>query len=142
MNNLNELIVGLLEDMGLNTALPNLLLAIVGVIIWIIIGIIAVRVLKVVIARVMKVKDRGARTLTVSKLLSNVFKYVIWFIVGLMILSEFNIDLTPFIASAGVIGLAVGFGAQEIVKDFISGFFFIFEDSFNVGVFRSSNNGN
>ena len=51
----------------------------------------------------------------------------------MVILTELEIDITPFIASAGVIGLAIGFGAQEVVKDFISGFFIIFEESFNVG---------
>jgi small conductance mechanosensitive channel len=51
----------------------------------------------------------------------------------MIVLDEMHIDTTPFIASAGVIGLAVGFGAQEIVRDFISGFFVIFDGEFNVG---------
>ena len=51
----------------------------------------------------------------------------------MIIFSELEIDVTAFIASAGVLGLAIGFGAQSIVKDFISGFFIIFEESFNVG---------
>ena len=80
-----------------------------------------------------KIKERGPRALTIGKLASSISKYVIWFIISMIILSELEIDVTPFIASAGVIGLAIGFGAQEIVKDFISGFFIIFEESFNVG---------
>jgi small conductance mechanosensitive channel len=58
---------------------------------------------------------------------------VVWFIVILIILAELNVDITPIIASAGVLGLAVGFGSQEMVKDFIAGFFIIFESIFNVG---------
>jgi len=58
---------------------------------------------------------------------------LIWFIIVIISLTELSIDITPFIASAGVIGLAIGFGAQEIVKDFITGFFLIFDQSFDVG---------
>lgn len=133
MSEIGKLIIDRLVEWGVNEALANLLLIVIGVILWIIFGIIATRMVKVVIARVLKVNKKGPRAVTVSKLVSNVFKYIIWFIVVLMILSEFNVDLTPFIASAGVVGIAIGFGAQEIVKDFLSGFFIIFEDTFNVG---------
>jgi moderate conductance mechanosensitive channel len=50
-----------------------------------------------------------------------------------MILGQFNIDLAPLLAGAGVVGLAIGFGAQSLVKDVITGFFIIFEDQFAVG---------
>ena len=81
----------------------------------------------------MRVKKSGPRAVTLSKLLISVSRYFIWFIISLMILTELSVDVTPFIASAGVVGLAIGFGAQEIVRDFISGFFIIFEGAFNVG---------
>jgi len=134
MSSIKETLYDLfVNDFGLNEVISALILSIVGVVVWILIGIISIKFVKVIINRLMKVKNRGNRAITVSKLVTNVFKYFIWFIVFLMILGEFNVNLTPFIASAGIVGLAVGFGAQEIVTDFISGFFIIFEDAFNVG---------
>ncbi|MBB6731718.1 mechanosensitive ion channel family protein [Cohnella zeiphila] len=78
-------------------------------------------------------KLRTRRVQTVGKLLHNTASYVINFIVILLILGELNINLAPLIAGAGVIGLAIGFGAQNLVKDVISGFFIILEDHFSVG---------
>ena len=118
--------------LGLSPALAQIIILAVMTIVWIVIGILAIKILKAFIFRALRVKKTGARSLTVAKLLASISRYIVWFIVILMILGEFNVDVTPFLASAGVIGLAIGFGAQEIVKDFISGFFIIFEGSFNV----------
>ncbi|WP_240315628.1 mechanosensitive ion channel family protein [Sporosarcina sp. PTS2304] len=73
------------------------------------------------------------REKTIIKLLENALTYVIYFSAILAILTEFNIDVKGLLAGAGVLGLAVGFGAQSLVKDVISGFFIIFEDQFGVG---------
>lgn len=81
----------------------------------------------------MRLTDRRARTLT--SLLNNIAVNVIYFIAILLILSELNISLGPLLAGAGVVGLAVGFGAQSLVKDVITGFFIIYEDQFSVGDF-------
>jgi len=72
---------------------------------------------------------------TLGTLVNSVLTYGIFFIAGLMILETFNINTTAILASAGVLGLAVGFGAQNLVRDIISGFFIIFEDQFRVGEF-------
>ena len=58
--------------------------------------------------------------------------YVVWFIVLTSILSRFGISVSPILAGVGVVGVAVGFGAQTIVKDIITGFFIIFEGQFDV----------
>lgn len=58
---------------------------------------------------------------------------VLWIIVVLLILRQTGIDITPLLAGAGIIGLAVGFGAQSLVKDLISGFFFLLENQVRVG---------
>ncbi len=50
-----------------------------------------------------------------------------------MILSELGVNIAPIIASAGIIGIALGFGAQSLVKDFLSGVFMVFEDRYGVG---------
>ncbi|WP_019536860.1 mechanosensitive ion channel family protein [Paenibacillus ginsengihumi] len=73
------------------------------------------------------------RTRTLGKLVGNVISYVVNFIMILMILNQFGVSLGPVLAGAGVVGLAVGFGAQSLVKDVITGFFIIFEDQFAVG---------
>lgn len=66
-------------------------------------------------------------------LLQNVVSYVVWFIVATTILSNLGIRVESIIAGAGVVGLAIGFGAQALVKDVITGFFIIFENQFDVG---------
>ncbi|THF73531.1 mechanosensitive ion channel family protein [Cohnella fermenti] len=80
-----------------------------------------------------RLKLRPRRVQTVGKLVKNAVSYVVNFIVILLILGEFNINLAPLLAGAGVIGLAIGFGAQSLVKDIITGFFIILEDHFSVG---------
>lgn len=101
------------------------------------------RVAKIVINRLIdhfanpkaskRFKLRSRRVQTVGKLMKNTASYVLNFIVILLILGEFHINLAPLLAGAGVIGLAIGFGAQSLVKDVISGFFIILEDHFSVG---------
>lgn len=71
-------------------------------------------------------------------LVQNVVKYIVWFIVITTILSKFGISVEGIIASAGVVGVAVGFGAQTIVKDIITGFFIIFENQFDVEIMLKS----
>lgn len=73
------------------------------------------------------------RMTTVGKLMKNVVSYVVYFITVMLILSEFGINLGPLLAGAGVLGLAIGFGAQSLVKDIITGFFIVLEDQFAVG---------
>lgn len=73
------------------------------------------------------------RTRTIGKLINNVVTYTFNFIAILLLLSQIGIKLAPLLAGAGVVGLAVGFGAQNLVKDIITGFFIIFEDQFGVG---------
>jgi small conductance mechanosensitive channel len=58
---------------------------------------------------------------------------VIFTIVGVMVVSELGYDIGPLLAGAGIIGLALGFGAQSLVKDFLSGIFMFFEDQIGVG---------
>ncbi|MDS1030565.1 mechanosensitive ion channel family protein [Bacillota bacterium LX-D] len=70
---------------------------------------------------------------TLRALLRSILKYTIYFIAAMMILEVFNVKTGSILAGAGIVGLAVGFGAQSLVKDVITGFFIIFEDQFTVG---------
>ncbi|MCP2034470.1 small conductance mechanosensitive channel [Planomicrobium sp. HSC-17F08] len=100
---------------------------------------IVVRVAKMLIRKTFSVRIKGPlkynerRQQTMSKLLENVVTYAVYFMAIIAVLSAFTIDITGLIAGAGVLGLAVGFGAQNLVKDVITGFFIIFEDQFSVG---------
>lgn len=82
-------------------------------------------------------KSRGGHNLradTLTKLLKSVVTYVVWFLVIIQILKvAFAVDVASLIAAAGVLGVAIGFGAQTLVKDVISGFFILFENQFAVG---------
>jgi small conductance mechanosensitive channel len=78
-------------------------------------------------------KERIARATSLTSVFSTSLSIVIWLIVGLSILQQLGVDIGPFLASAGIIGLAISFGSQELVKDIISGLFFLVENQFNNG---------
>jgi small-conductance mechanosensitive channel len=73
------------------------------------------------------------RVSTLTHIVRDVARIVILFVGMTMILSEGGIDLKPLLAAAGLGGLAIGFGAQSLVKDLISGFFILWEDSVRIG---------
>jgi len=75
----------------------------------------------------------GSRSATLLMLLRKFVFAVLFVIVALIILSSLGIDIAPLIAGAGVIGLAIGFGSQTLVKDIIAGIFFLIDDAFRVG---------
>ena len=78
----------------------------------------------------------GAAAMRIRTLMSVLWTIVaglVWFTAVLTILGQVGVNVTPILASAGVVGLAVGFGAQNLVKDFVSGFFLILENQVRVG---------
>jgi small conductance mechanosensitive channel len=77
--------------------------------------------------------EAAKRIETLIRLLRQAMTIIVWVIVGLVILRELNVEIAPILASAGVVGLAVGFGAQNLVRDVISGFFMILENQIRVG---------
>lgn len=78
---------------------------------------------------------RTNRAATLGQLFKNVASAAILAIAGLMILAEWGFNLAPLIAGAGIAGLALGFGAQSLVSDFLSGVFMLLEDQYGVGDF-------
>ncbi len=76
---------------------------------------------------------RVQRAKTMGDLLKSIVTGVIVAVVGTMVLAQLGVNIAPIIASAGIIGIALGFGAQSLVKDFLSGVFMIFEDQYGVG---------
>lgn len=73
------------------------------------------------------------RTATLAGIVTNLVTASVVFIAGLMLLRELSIDIVPILTGAGIAGLAIGFGAQNLVRDVISGFFLILEDQVRVG---------
>ncbi len=80
-----------------------------------------------------QVSEREKRALTLAGIVKTVGTTAIVIIATMMGLQEFGLNITPIIAGAGVVGLAVGFGAQSLIKDVIAGFFIILEGQFGVG---------
>jgi small-conductance mechanosensitive channel len=76
---------------------------------------------------------RAAQMRTLAPVLAGVMHSIIGIIALMMALSEIGLDVGPLIAGAGVLGIAIGFGAQSLVKDFLTGVFFIVEDIVSVG---------
>jgi small-conductance mechanosensitive channel len=73
------------------------------------------------------------RIITLTSIIHSLIKITLWVIFVMIILQKFGINIAPILAGAGIIGLAVGFGAQELVRDFISGFFIILENQIRSG---------
>jgi len=76
---------------------------------------------------------RAQRADALGALANSVLGVVVWVIAIVMALGTFGISLGPLVAGAGIIGIAVGFGAQDLVKDFLSGVFMLIEDQYGVG---------
>ncbi len=98
--------------------------------------------LKAVVKRLARIVDDGddthvsqkeKRAETLGHIIVTTGNIVIYAVMLLMILSLFGIDIRPILAGAGVIGLAIGFGAQSLVKDFVSGLFILVENQYGIG---------
>jgi small conductance mechanosensitive channel len=103
-------------------------------------GFLAYRALGRVIERLLRRAEgasddpgRAQRAQTLAPLLKNVALYVLSFTVAMVILQEMGVDMRAILVSAGVLGLAIGFGAQALIKDVIAGFFILFEGLVRVG---------
>jgi len=78
-------------------------------------------------------QEASKRINTLVNILKGIGKILIWSIFLMILLKKFNIDIGPILAGAGILGLAVGFGAQELVRDIISGFFILLENQVRAG---------
>jgi len=126
-------IAGQLADPGIWTAVTLSALKIVLIIVFAaIVRRAAARILGN-IAEKKRPRIEPRRSATILRLMNSSVKYTVNFVAILMILGELGIPLGPMLAGAGVLGLAIGFGAQSLVKDVISGFFILLEDQFAVG---------
>ena len=88
---------------------------------------------KFFMGQVEETKRAESRAKTIASVLSSIAFFTIWVLAFMMILGEVNINIGPLLAGAGIAGVAIGFGAQTIVRDFLSGVFMLIEDQFGVG---------
>lgn len=84
--------------------------------------------------------ERSKRARTLGSVLSNMTTFVVIVVAALMILREFGVDISPALTGAGIIGVALGFGAQTLVRDLIGGFFLILDNRVRVGDVVAINN--
>src|SRR4051794_40181565 len=76
---------------------------------------------------------RAQQLRTLASIINSVGTFVLYFLAAMQALPLFGVDIKPILASAGIVGLAVGFGAQTLVKDVINGFFILLENQFDIG---------
>lgn len=121
-------------------------LALIHIILVILGGWIGVRVMRKALRKLTEILERMAnseedqtreatdkRIKTLTGLLGTISKFAIWGTVTIVVLTEVGVDIAPILAGAGIAGLAVGFGAQNLVRDVISGFFIVLENQVRVG---------
>jgi len=117
-----------------------------SIIITIVLLFISLKLLKLIIRRLKKIliyratKSEKVNTLEAEKrittlmdILRGIGKIILWSVFLMILLKKFGVDIGPILAGAGILGLAVGFGAQELVRDFISGFFILLENQLRAG---------
>jgi moderate conductance mechanosensitive channel len=112
---------------------------IIHVLIVLLLAGIAIKLLKKVLSRAfssrehLNIEMKEARVNTLEGLLVRIMKYIIYFIAGTTILNQIGLNVGAMLATAGIGGLALGFGAQSLVRDMITGFFILFENQYSVG---------
>jgi len=126
-------------NLDLSAIIAGALKVVVILAIALIIVLIARRVIpKLINARIPKIREEApdqlaVRSKTLSQVIVQVVSAIIWIVVLVMILSVLGVNIAPLIAGIGVAGLALGFAAQNIVRDYLHGFFIIMEDWYRVG---------
>jgi len=121
---------------GLGTlATTGLRIVIILIGAWIAIGLLqrAVRSLRVRIASRFDDREAAKRAETLGRVIRYLIAVVVSLIAGMLVLGELGVSVAPILGAAGVVGLAVGFGAQSLVKDYFTGFFLLLENQIRQG---------
>lgn len=117
------------------------LLVVLKVLLIIIVARVSISILNRIIMNIFKLYPRlkmdEKKSTTLAGILKSIVKYTVYIITIISVLNVFNIPTASLIATAGLGGLAIGFGAQSLVKDVFTGFFILFEDQYGVGDFVS-----
>jgi small conductance mechanosensitive channel len=118
-----------------NTATVALRVLIIAVAALVVIGVLQrlIRLFRERLAQRMDDPEAVKRAATLGRVFRYVVAVVVSLVAGMLILSELGVSLAPILGAAGVVGIAVGFGAQSLVKDYFSGFFILLENQIRVG---------
>lgn len=108
-------------------------------IVYIVIGIILIRIVKFIVNKISKNKYVDKKKKTIISLIKNIVKYLIYIFVILSILSVYGVDTRGIVASLGIAGLVIGLALQDIIADFVSGIFILFDDQYVIGDIVSIN---
>ncbi|GAA3721715.1 mechanosensitive ion channel family protein [Salinicoccus jeotgali] len=133
-----EEIMATIKDPDIWTDLAS---KIIWSIVLVIIAMVLIRIVNRTIENFFKVKSKSRlkgnekRNQTLINVLENAASVFIWFVIIMMIFETFSLPVRTLLAGAGVVGLAIGFGAQSLVKDMITGFFILLENQFDKGDF-------
>lgn len=135
---LRELLNNLFDKFIKLDTLKSLLVSLVMITFWILLAYIITKLFKIILFKTKTLSEKLEKKetkeqLTIKRLINNVIKFFFIFWILIMILNELGLDLIPLLAGAGVLAFAVGFGAQELIKDVISGMFLIIEKAFKIG---------
>ena len=108
------------------------------VVAWLIVWLVRRIIPRIIEAKIPKIREESpdelaSRSQTLSGVVVRTLSFVIWLVAGMMVLSVLGVNITPVIAAAGLAGLAVGFAAQSIIRDYFHGFFILMEDWYRVG---------
>ncbi len=128
----------MLNTQNASFAIKNLIYSIVVLLISVILRTIASATIKAILKQIgenegLSKKSIEKRAETVGSVIKSLADTIIFGIAFLTILSQWGINIAPILTGAGILGLAVGFGAQTLVKDMVSGFFILFENQYGVG---------
>ena len=127
-----------ITNWGVNE-IPGILIMVIGLVVALRVTHFAVsRFQKLLVQKARKKEKADAleferRVLTLAGIILGAVRIVLYTLFAIMLLSTFNINIAPLLAGVGIVGLAVGFGAQELVRDYISGFFMLLEDQVRMG---------
>lgn len=117
--------------------LSNYIIVAIKIAVIIIVGRISISIINRIIMNFFKLypklKMDEKKSTTLAGILKSIIKYTVYIIIAISVLNVLNIPTAPLLATAGLGGLAVGFGAQSLVKDVFTGFFILFEDQYGVG---------
>jgi small conductance mechanosensitive channel len=118
-----------------SSALVALRITLIAIVAWILAGILKrmIRIFRARITSRLTDGEQQKRAETISRVFRYIVSVALSLIAGVLILSELGVSVAPILGAAGVVGLAIGFGAQSLVKDYFTGFFILLENQLTTG---------
>lgn len=135
-------VLTVLERLQSPDVLKDILKHTVHIVVLLVAGLVALKLIDSALKRVWSIVPTGdsahgrhlaQRTETLRHIVISVVRIVLWSVASIMIIGELGFETGTLLTGAGIVGLAVGFGAQSLVKDVISGFFILLEDQYGIG---------